>query len=149
MFSEAFFLGVIKRWGLQGKELIALTHRCSFCDDICQVYYVIYIRRDVQLFFHTEHHQSSFISNFHIFCHWNENDDGLSYSAVIYLSTGIYDFRNRYVLEDFQGFELGRQTIFLYYIWAMAISNPLWISNEFDWLAKHYTQFLKTVCPWK
>ena len=36
----------------------------------------------------------------------------LSYSAVIYLSTGIMDVRNRCVLEELQGSELGRRTIF-------------------------------------
>ena len=51
------------------------THRCSFCDELCQLYDVIYKTRCPTLY-HTEHHKSSFIGNFHIFCHRNENDDG-------------------------------------------------------------------------
>ena len=51
------------------------AHRRSFCDELCQLYDVIYKTRCSTLF-HTEHDQSSFISNFHIFCHLNENDDG-------------------------------------------------------------------------
>ena len=53
----------------------SLVHRHSFCDELCQLYDVIYKTRCPTLF-HTEHHQSSFIGNFHIFCHWNENSDG-------------------------------------------------------------------------
>ena len=56
-------------------DFLCIKHRCSFCDELCQLYDVIYKTRCPTLF-HTEHHQSSFIGNFHTFCHRNENDDG-------------------------------------------------------------------------
>ena len=43
-----------------------ITQRRSFCDELCQLYDVIYKTRCPTLF-HTEHHQPSFIGNFHIF----------------------------------------------------------------------------------
>ena len=55
--------------------LSPLYHRHSVCDELCQLHDVIYKTRCPTLF-HTERHQSSFIGNFHIFCHRNENDDG-------------------------------------------------------------------------
>ena len=44
-------------------------HRRSFCDELCQLYVVIYKTRCPTLF-HTEHHQSSY------FCNRNENNIG-------------------------------------------------------------------------
>ena len=45
------------------------------CDELCQLYDLMYNTRCPTIF-HTEHHQSSFIGNFYVFCFWNENDDG-------------------------------------------------------------------------
>ena len=56
--------------------IISQSYRRSFCDELCQLCDVTYKTRCLTLF-HTEHHQSSFISNFHIFCYWNENNDGV------------------------------------------------------------------------
>ena len=53
-----------------------LDHRRSFWDELCQLYDVIHKTRCPSLFY-TEHHPSSSIGNFHIFCLRNENDDGL------------------------------------------------------------------------
>ena len=60
----------------------------------------------------------------------------LSCSAVIYLSTGIQDVRNRFVWEELQGSEFGRRTSFLYYNWSRAITNLLWIylTNLFGYI---------------
>ena len=52
---------------------IGFYHRRSFCDELCQIHDAIYKTRCPTVF-HTET-QSSFIGNFHIFCHRNENDD--------------------------------------------------------------------------
>ena len=49
-------------------------HMRSFCDKLYQLYDVIYKTR-CPTRFHAEHHQYSFIGNFLIFCHRNENDD--------------------------------------------------------------------------
>ena len=53
-----------------------IQHRRSFCDELCQLYDVIYKTRCPTLI-HTKHPQSLFIGNFHIFCLRNENDDGV------------------------------------------------------------------------
>ena len=57
------------------KHVHSLYHRRSFYDEFFQLHDVIYKTRCPNLF-HTEHHQSSFIGNFHIFCYRNENDNG-------------------------------------------------------------------------
>ena len=73
IFTQCFFFFIS---GLKSKNnLRGYVHRRSFCDELCQLYDVIYETRCPTVF-HTERHQSSFIGNFHIFCHRNENDNG-------------------------------------------------------------------------
>ena len=89
------FLDVIAQGGKSNSFFPHSNHRRLFCDELCQLYDVIYKTRCPTVF-HTERHQSSIIGNFHIFCDRNENNDGL----VVFcgdLSFHWYkDVRNRY-----------------------------------------------------
>ena len=59
-------------------DSLRFWYRHSFYDKLCQLYDEIY-KTSCPTVFHTKCHQSSFIGNFHIFCH-----------RKIYLSTCIY-----------------------------------------------------------
>ena len=129
------FLDVIAQGGKSNSFFPHSNHRRLFCDELCQLYDVIYKTRCPTVF-HTERHQSSIIGNFHIFCDRNENNDGL----VVFcgdLSFHWYkDVRNRYAWEKLQGFKLSRRTIFSIFTTLLQL------------LTKHYTRSLKiTVCP--
>ena len=98
-------------------QSLCSNRRRSFCDELCQLYDVIlaYKTRCPTLF-HTEHHQFSFIGNFHIFYHRNEIDHALvvfcgdlSFHWYIYrtLEIGTYEKSYRGLnLEDGQFFSI-------------------------------------------
>ena len=60
--------------GRFGKLTVSVKALAFFFYELCQLFVVIYKTR-CRTFLHTKRHQSSFIGNFHIFCHRNENDD--------------------------------------------------------------------------
>ena len=75
-----FFLSLslyFSRWVSDSSTLIQLgieTTSVRFVTNFAN--YMIQYKTRCPTLFHTEHHQSSFIGNFQIFRHRNENDDG-------------------------------------------------------------------------